>query len=256
MEKMSRNRYLGIIDLRPELGRISVKNASDADAFFLTQCLHCATVPNVQTTQVTTTNSVDVTTEEYVPFPSFVSFTSDYEDPTTETIYYPTTGDDANTDDTMYDMYVGSDDIRRRAAIEEKVGAWSNRSKRPCKAFIETVWLHKQQEHTSYRWTVCPFGGVGEVTDTRNAEPTVFTANVSWPHMGHWKFGHRATYKMTMPVYDGCYYVKKELEINFVCKEGTRDAVTKVKRHIINMYTSTECHCCTIEMEIATNAAC
>jgi hypothetical protein len=212
------------------------------------------TVPNVQTTQVTTTSSIDVTTKEYVPTIDYATsvITSDYattEEYATTERYYATTEEYATTE--KYDSYHGNEAVR--AAIEEKIGAWSDRLKRPCKIFTEKVW--RELNFKSFKWTVCPFGGVGKVTDRRfhdkhhvKANYIVFTA-----HNAHWKQDHRATYQMTVPDHDGCPTVKK-LEINFVCKEGIRDAVKRVTREFNGLDCGHEC--CARYMEIATNAAC
>ena len=46
-----------------------------------------------------------------------------------------------------------------RAAVVEKLSAWTNRAKQPCKIFKE------KNGDTSTKWNVCPFGDLGEVTD-------------------------------------------------------------------------------------------
>merc|ERR1719361_360231 len=70
-----------------------------------------------------------------------------------------------------------------RAAITAKLSLWKNKQKKPCKLFKE-----KANGKTT-KWTVCPFGDLGEVTDHSQDPDLVYNSEYAY-----WK---GTTYCMT-----------------------------------------------------------
>jgi len=83
--------------------------------------------------------------------------------------------------------WVSEEIISMRAAIVEKLSAWTNKQNKPCKIFKEKYDSQSSSDtRTTTKWDVCPFGGLGEVSDwrpTSQIDPNVFSSE-----FGHWAY--------------------------------------------------------------------
>jgi hypothetical protein len=108
--------------------------------------------------------------------------------PATTTMPGSTTTKYVDEDGEYYEEDNGEFD-ETRAAIIAKLDQWKNRAKQPCKTFKE-----KLNGGGTSKWTVCPFGGVGEVTD-HGQDPDLKYTN----EYAYWK---GTTYCMTASYVD------------------------------------------------------
>ena len=118
-----------------------------------------------------------------------------------------------------------------QAAIIAKLDMWKNRQKKPCKAFTEVNGKQKS------KWTVCPFGGLGEITD--HGSSVKYTADNAY-----WK---ENTYCMTAEESNADCADGQKVELDFVCQKGNRDVIKSAKRSKDG---------CTVNMEVRTNVVC
>merc|ERR1712151_584646 len=87
--------------------------------------------------------------------------TKKYEYTTTKKYDVTIEDQDDLIDDNKEDGYAYDEEPSEiQAAIIAKLDMWKNRQKKPCKSFTEVVGKQKS------KWTVCPFGGLGEVIIT------------------------------------------------------------------------------------------